>query len=110
MLKTALFAGVITLLLIFGCPIYELFGILCPCCGTTRAWLAFLSLDFATAIQNNAFFWLIPIMIIGYLRLQYFGGKEKRGESIILLIASCVLFFYNCLRWLHLVAMPLAST
>lgn len=108
--KGILFAGPITLLFFIGCPIYEMFGIPCPCCGTTRAWLAFFCLDFSSAIQNNAFFWLIPILIIVYLRLQFFKGKERKGEIVFLLSASCILFVYNCLRWLHLVAMPLAST
>lgn len=109
-MKVVLFISVMTVLFLFGCPIYEICGITCPCCGTTRAWLAFLRLDFKQAIQCNAFFWLVPMLAIGYLRLQFSMGRERRRLEIVLLTAAFILFGYNCLRWLHLVAMPLAST
>lgn len=44
----------------FGlCHIKENFGILCPSCGITRATKAILSLDFALAMEYNAYFTLI---------------------------------------------------
>ncbi len=44
----------------FGlCHIKENFGLLCPSCGITRATKAILSLNFASAIEYNAYFTLV---------------------------------------------------
>ena len=52
---------------LFGsaCPTYAIFGICCPFCGMTRAHLAALRLDFATAISYHpVFFTGVPFLWI----------------------------------------------
>ena len=41
---------------LYMCPINELLGIVCPGCGTTRAFLSILKLDFNTALHLNPLF------------------------------------------------------
>lgn len=51
----------------FGsCYIKDTLGISCPSCGITRATKAILSLDFALAIEYNAYYTLVlfPIFVI----------------------------------------------
>ena len=62
----ACIAGLLALIsLIFGstCPTYALFSVCCPFCGMTRAHLAALRLDFASAFSYHpAFFAGIPFL------------------------------------------------
>ena len=48
------------------CLFKWLFKIPCLGCGITRAYIAVLRLDFATAFKMNFMFWAVPILIIYY--------------------------------------------
>ncbi len=50
-----------------GCPIRFLFGIPCPGCGITRAWLFALRLDFAQAFSYHPLFLLAPLFPVYFL-------------------------------------------
>ena len=50
-----------------GCPFRFLFGISCPGCGMTRAWLYVLHLDFAAAFQSHPLFWMAPLFLFWIL-------------------------------------------
>lgn len=53
----------LSLLLGHACPTYLIFGICCPFCGMTRAHLAALQLDFASAFAYHpAFFAGLPFL------------------------------------------------
>lgn len=54
---------------LWTCTINENFGILCPTCGMTRAIEAIFSLDFALAIERNAYCTLVlfPIFTILFI-------------------------------------------
>lgn len=50
-----------------GCPFRFLFGISCPGCGMTRAWLAVLHLDFPLAFHYHPLFWMAPFFLLWIL-------------------------------------------
>lgn len=92
----------LVILVIYGCPIYKHIGILCPACGTTRAWLSFLSGNITKAFKYNLFFPIMPIIII------FFTLPNKTKYANYLLFTSAgIIFFYNVLRWFNLFAMPI---
>ena len=65
----ALVALVVVLFYIFNIPcLFKLFfGIPCPGCGITRAWLSLLRLDFRSAFRFNPMFWSVPLLAWLYL-------------------------------------------
>ena len=67
------------------CVFLRLFGIPCPGCGMTRAYLALLRFDFARAFEMHPMFWSVPILIIFYI----FDGKifpRKWINTLILVL------------------------
>lgn len=88
-----------------GCPLFELTGITCPLCGTTRAWTAFLRRDVALAFACHPLFLLIPAWFLGVL-LWDGPLKEKKWAQGLLIGFAGVLFIMNCLRWVGILPMP----
>lgn len=66
------------------CLFKTFFGIPCPGCGMTRAYLSLLHLDFAAAFSFHPMFWSVPIL---YLYILYDGRlfKNKRLNTGVLL-------------------------
>lgn len=69
-------------------------GIPCIGCGLSRAWLAALQLDLASAFRYHPMFWSIPVLVL----LAFFDGKLLRKELwnrifIILLLAGLVVCY-----------------
>lgn len=97
---------VIILLLValvcYGCPFYKLLGILCPACGTTRAWLSFLSGNFKKAFEYNMFFAFYPPFI-----LFAFLPKKTKLLSFALIAFAITVCAFNVLRWFGMFAIPL---
>ena len=88
-----------------GCPIYELTGITCPLCGTTRAWLSFLGGDFMGALRFHPLFLLIPVWFLGVI-LWDGPLKKRKWLSIPLIGFAMVLFAVNVLRWIGMLPLP----
>ncbi|MBR2611820.1 MAG: DUF2752 domain-containing protein [Clostridia bacterium] len=59
-----------------ACVFKEIFGIFCPGCGMTRAYISLLYLDFRSAFLYHPMFWSIPLLILFYL----FDGKLFRQK------------------------------
>lgn len=55
--------GLLALDVLFGCPFKRIFGLPCPGCGLTRAWLCFLSGDWGQAIRYHPLFLPTPLFI-----------------------------------------------
>lgn len=53
------------------CLFRRMTGVICPACGMSRAWLAALRLDIATAFRYHPMFWSIPVLALLFL----FDGK-----------------------------------
>ena len=87
-----LVAGVMYLLSATGvleltCLIKAVFGISCPGCGMTRAYLSLLRLDIAAAFRYNPMFWSIPILAAYYL----FDGRIFKQKWLNTLIIAGLL-------------------
>ena len=105
-LKRALLLACLIFLLISGCPIYNIWGITCPCCGVTRAWLAFLRGNVRLAFQYHALFLFIPFIAIFYLVLDWIPHRWKRCANVSGYILAVAVFVYAILRWLGFVVIP----
>ena len=58
-------------LLKLPCPFQYIFGIDCPGCGMTRAYISLLRLDLGRAFAYHGMFWSVPVLGLVYL----FDGK-----------------------------------
>lgn len=88
-----------------GCPIYELTGLTCPLCGTTRAFLWLLRGDAGTAFLCQPLFFLIPPGVLG-VALLYGPLKGKRWLTGVVIGIAAALFAMNILRWAGLIPLP----
>jgi len=88
-----------------GCPLYELTGLSCPLCGTTRAFLSLFRGDVRTAFRCNLLFPLIPVGVAA-VALLYGPLKGKRWLTLFLIGIAAALFLMNILRWAGLVPLP----
>lgn len=74
------------------CFIRNLFGVPCPGCGMTRAWLSALKLDFSAAMFYHPLFWLVPIIFI----ITLFRNKIKLCYDLYnskLFLPGCLILF-----------------
>ena len=79
------------------CLIKWAFGIECPGCGITRAYISLFRLDLKQAFMYNHAFWVVPICAVSYL----FDGKLFKtkwvntvleGGAYLLLILNWIFF------------------
>lgn len=98
--------GVLLLLIFIGCPLYRFFGITCPCCGVTRAWLAFLGGDPESAFRYHLFFLIIPPVLLLFLYYEQIPAKWRASATLFSGLSAAALFIYNALRWFEIVEMP----
>lgn len=89
----------------YGCPIYRLFGILCPACGTTRAWFAFFRGKIAEAFQYNPLFWSMPIFIFLFVHRKILFQRVRMVDGVLFLLAISMTVM-NILRWFGMFKMP----
>lgn len=91
-----------------ACPSRLLFGIPCPGCGITRAFLLVLLGDFSSATRMHPFWIVIVIGTVVALSERYFVKSEKSYKKLqkinqvvlfIILTASLVFYVY---RMIHL--------
>ena len=72
------------MLQIFSCPIYHIFGIPCPTCGITRAYILFFSGRFADAFAMHPLF-LLPLIFL---------FRKMRRKWILFLVIGIFLAVY----------------
>ena len=98
MLHVILFVTIF-IIIRFGCIFYRLFGLVCPCCGVTRAWLNFLKFDLKTAIYYHALFPLIPVYLFVFVHYNLnFMRKMKKISKVFLYTFGIILLLYNIYR------------
>ncbi len=96
----ALFAALIGAYLAFdvGCLFRALFGISCPGCGMTRAYLSLFSGDLALAFSYHPMFWSVPILLVYYL----FDGHVFRIKWLNAGIFSAILLGFFLVFFIRL--------
>ena len=72
------------------CPFKRMFGVACPTCGMTTAWLNFMHGDIIAAFVSHRLFFLAPIIVWGCC-IKDIGKKD------IVLIFVAVLLTANAL-------------
>lgn len=88
-------ALLISYLLQIPCGFRKLFGIPCPTCGMTRAYIALLRLDIQTAFSYHPLFWTVPILFLFFLLDGHLFPKKAVNIAVFSLLLS--LFF---IRWI----------
>ena len=91
---------------VVGCPFYRIIGIPCPCCGVTRAWIAFAQGDIKLAFAYHGLFPIVPFIGVAYVVQDKMNGKPRRWLGVLLYIMAIAVFAYAVLRWLGYVVMP----
>lgn len=78
----------VTVFWIFQIPCFfnALFGIPCPGCGMTRAFVNVIKLDFVGAFEMHAMFWSMPILLGYYLKDWHLFKNKWINIGVISLI------------------------
>ena len=88
-----------------GCPLYELTGLTCPLCGTTRAFISLFRGQLRTAFLCQPLFPLIPFGVAA-VALLYGPMKRKRWLTGAVIALAAALFLMNILRWAGVIPLP----
>lgn len=101
----AIAAGGLILYIGPPCLILSVFGVPCPTCGMTRAWLAALHLDFKTAFAMHPLFWSIPILGVYILRdCRLLKNKILNWLLFgLILLGFGVNYIVTLMEWFHLI-------
>ena len=88
LLTTAVIAAMIAVMYIFKVPCLfkAAFGIDCPGCGMTRAYISLLHLDIPKAFGYNAMFWAVPIGYLMYLVDDNLFKQKWLNYSVLVLV------------------------
>lgn len=97
---------VLVLANMWKCPVYSIFGVPCPCCGVTRAWIAFLKGELLLAFRYHGLFPLIPVFLVCAVWRMLDIPRKKRWLDICLYVCAIGIFVYGFLRWIGVVTMP----
>lgn len=76
---------------IYRCPFKLIFGVDCPGCGMTRAFISALKLDFKAAFRYHPLFWLFGIET-AYVLLINIAPRIRRNKNAELVIGIVSLF------------------
>ena len=79
-----------------GCPFYRIFGIPCPGCGMTRAFLACLRLDFAAAWRYHPMVFSLPYLLALFGKDGAVFPEKRWNAGILALVCLGFLAQYLC--------------
>lgn len=87
---------VLSVLGVATCPLKVFFGIPCPGCGISRAFMSAFQLDFAAAFEYNPLWILVPIVLIVVTVLSA-CDKNRAVEIIVLafVVLAFAVYFYR---------------
>lgn len=93
------FLGILFYSYVFGCPLQRLFGITCPGCGMSRAWIAFFKLDFKSAFSFHPLFIPITCVLLYALHREVLPKKlPQKAETVLFILvgsAAVILWIYR---------------
>ena len=75
-----------------GCPFRFFFGISCPGCGMTRAWIQLLQLHPAAAFSYHPMFAVPVVFVVFYVLKKY--GIEKPYRIVNAILVTLLLVVY----------------
>lgn len=90
------------------CPLRMIFGIPCPGCGITRAFLLALQGKFYEATVMHPFWILLTILLLSFLAVRYFVSEKiilRKAKKvikicfIILMILLVIYYIYRMMTW-----------
>jgi hypothetical protein len=70
-----------------GCLAKAIFGVPCPVCGMTRAYLSLLRLDFSAAMHYNPAFWVFPFICLSGILA---AADKKRTKPWLITFFSLI--------------------
>ena len=73
------------------CLAKALFGVPCPACGMTRAFLSLLTLDLSAAMHYNPAFWTVPLMCISGVLAAADKKRTKLWVAFFMLFVAVLL-------------------
>ena len=83
---------VIGIAFVYKCPYTYIFGISCPGCGMTRAFLSLLKFDFEMAFYYHPLFWVVIMVVLyGIVKYLFHLELDAKKEKILFWII-CFLF------------------
>ena len=93
------FLAVYILMMLFNttCIIKFIFGIPCPGCGLTRAWISVFRLDFSSAFEFHPLFWAVPIVFY-YIIYDLEPTKSKILNYGVPILLVCGFFVVWLIR------------
>lgn len=79
-----------------GCPMHRFFGIPCPGCGLSRAWISFFTFDFKQAFKYHPLFIPITTTVLYAIHRDVLPRKLPKTIEMVLfaLIISATLGIY----------------
>lgn len=78
-----------------GCLMKDIFGVACPSCGMSRAFLCVMRLDFKSAFHFNPAFWTFPLMcIFGALLIADKHPKNRMRRRIWGISFAAMVFIF----------------
>jgi len=82
-------AALLFFVFVYRCPIYAVFGVQCPGCGITRAYMAAAQLNFSAAFSYHPLFFIVA-PLTGYVVFRNKLKKPLSGktETAILIVVS----------------------
>lgn len=83
---------------LLGCPIYQLFGVHCPGCGLTRAWLHFLQGNWREAFHQHLLFLPTPLFILLFARRDALSERMRVHADLALYAFGVLTFTYYAYR------------
>jgi hypothetical protein len=93
---------ILSILGIYKCPYRLLFGIPCPTCGLTRAFISLLSFDFKSAFKYHSLYFLVIIGFIFYTLEEFniisISNKIKNIFIVICIILFMIYYIYRIIN------------
>ncbi len=73
------------------CYFRSIFGIPCPGCGMSRAWISFFKTDFASAFRFHPLFWVVPVIAVVII-FKKNSVIKKINQSYLFWIVTALAF------------------
>lgn len=96
-IRIIILTGALAIGTVTGCPWYQIFGIPCPCCGITRAWISFFKGEFSAAFSYHPLF----VPITGVLLIFVFADKifkKQKTKNMVFILSGGIIFLSYLVR------------